>query len=169
MHVLVGGWPASGKTTLATALAAELGAPLLSKDELKEALADALGAPADVAASRRLGRAAARGVLALARRCPDAVVDSTWFPATLPLVAALPAPRVEVRCVVPVEVARARYRARAAGRHPGHLDLERDDAELWGEPVAPLGVGPLLEIGTAGAVDVRAVARRVRELAAGLP
>ena len=171
MHVLVGGWPGSGKTTLATALAGELGVPLLAKDELKEALADALGAPTDVAASQRLGRAAARGVLTLARRCPDAVVDSTWFEGVRPLVEALPRPRVEIRCVVPVEIARARYRARAStgGSHPAHLDLERDEAELWGDPVAPLGVGPLLEVDTTGAVDVPALARAIRAAATGRP
>ena len=52
--MLVGGWPASGKTTLARALAVELGAPYLSKDEVKEALMDALGTPATVEESRRL-------------------------------------------------------------------------------------------------------------------
>ena len=44
--VLVGGWPASGKTTLARALATELGTAYLSKDEVKEALMDHVGAPA---------------------------------------------------------------------------------------------------------------------------
>ena len=43
--VLVAGWPASGKSTLATGLAAELGLPLLAKDEIKEALMDGLGRP----------------------------------------------------------------------------------------------------------------------------
>ena len=52
--VLVAGWPGSGKTTLATALAGELGLPLLSKDEIKEALMDGLGPPETVAQSRRL-------------------------------------------------------------------------------------------------------------------
>jgi predicted kinase len=41
--VLVVGWPASGKSTLAAALAAELDLPLLAKDEVKEALMDGLG------------------------------------------------------------------------------------------------------------------------------
>jgi predicted kinase len=33
--VLVAGWPAAGKSTLARALAAELGLPLLAKDEIR--------------------------------------------------------------------------------------------------------------------------------------
>jgi predicted kinase len=67
LFVLVGGWPASGKSTLAAALALELGLPYLSKDEVKEALMDALGPPRDVAASRRLGVAAVHAVLRTAR------------------------------------------------------------------------------------------------------
>ena len=56
----------------------------------------------------------------------------------------------------------------AAQRHPGHLDLERSEDELWGAPVLPLGVGPLVEVGTRGPVDVPAVARRILA-AAGRP
>jgi predicted kinase len=161
-YVLVGGWPGSGKSTLAGALATELGLPLLAKDEIKEALADALGRPADVPASQRLGRAAVLAMLRVAARCPGAVLDSTWFDYTRPLVTALPGRLVEVRTVVSRELARERYRARAAGRHPGHRDAERTEAELWGAPVPPLGVGPLLEVDTSGPVDVPALAARVR-------
>ena len=162
VFVLVGGWPGSGKTTLAGLLAPALGLPLLAKDEVKEAIADALGRPRSVGESRRLGRAAAEVVLRVARRCPGAVLDSTWFPYTLDLVRALPGRPVEVRCVVPVEVARDRYRRRAADRHPSHLDLERAPAELWGQPVAPLGVGPLVTVDTTGAVDLPDVVARIR-------
>ena len=130
MFVLVGGWPGSGKTTVATAFGPRLGLPVLAKDEVKLALVDGLGRPGTVRESRRLGRAAVLAVLRIARRCPGAVVDSTWFDYTRPLVAALPGPVVELRCVVPVDVARSRYYARAVDRHPGHLDLERDEAEL---------------------------------------
>jgi hypothetical protein len=48
----VSGRPASGKTTLALALARGLGLPLISRDPISEALADALGRP-----SRELGNA----------------------------------------------------------------------------------------------------------------
>lgn len=163
LFVLVGGWPASGKTTLATALATELGLPLLSKDEVKEALADALGGPTSIAESQRLGRAAVLALLRVAQRCPGAVVDSTWFDYTRPALAALPGRVVEVRCIVPRELARVRYRARV--RHPGHLDHRRSEEELWGTAVAPLRVGPLVEVDTSLPVDVQAVARRIEGLA----
>ncbi|MDP9392975.1 MAG: ATP-binding protein [Actinomycetota bacterium] len=153
VFVLVGGWPGSGKSTLARALAPELHLPLLAKDEIKEALTDELGQPQTVADSQRLGRIAVLLMLRIAGRCPGAVLDSTWFDYTRPLLSALPGPLVEVRCLLPREVARARYRARAAARHPGHLDHLRDDDELWGRPVLPLHVGPLLAVDTSASVD----------------
>jgi predicted kinase len=162
LFVLVGGWPGSGKSTLAAALAAELRLPLLAKDEIKESLADALGRPADVAASQDLGRAAVLVMLRVAGRCPGAVLDSTWFDYTRPGVAALPGRVVEIRTVLPRSVARERYYARAARRHPGHLDRERTEDELWGRPVLPLGVGPLVEVDTSGPVDVPALAASLR-------
>lgn len=97
--VLVGGWPAAGKTTLALALAAELHLPYLSKDDTKEALMDALGAPTTVEESRKLGTAAVHALLSAARGYSGAVIDSTWFPYARPLVGALPGPKIEVRCV----------------------------------------------------------------------
>ena len=142
------------------ALAESLQLPLLTKDEIKEALADGLGQPETVAQSQRLGRAAVLVMLRVAQRCPGAVLDSTWFDYTRPVVAALPGRLVEVRCTVIRELARARYPARAAARHPGHLDLARSEHELWGQPVPPLGVGPLIEVDTSGPVDVPTVTSR---------
>ena len=68
--MLVGGWPASGKTTLARALAGELALPYLGKDEVKESLMDVRGAPPDVAASQRLHPAAAGRACRADRRGP---------------------------------------------------------------------------------------------------
>ena len=164
-YVLVGGWPGSGKSTLAAALAEGLEVPLLAKDEIKEALADALGRPPDVAASQQLGRAAVQVMLRVAQTCPSAVLDSTWFPEVRPVVAALPGALVEVRCVVDVELARSRYYARAALRHDGHLDLQRTEQELWGQPSQALGVGPVVEVDTSGPVDVVRLGRDVRAAA----
>jgi 2-phosphoglycerate kinase len=56
--VLVGGPPASGKTTLAGRLASELGLPLIAKDGLKETLLDAVEGDVDLRRSQTLGRAA---------------------------------------------------------------------------------------------------------------
>jgi predicted kinase len=161
VFVLVGGWPGSGKSTLARALAPELRLPLLVKDEIKEALSDGLGQPYTVEESQRLGRVAVLTMLRVAQRCPGAVLDSTWFDYTRPLLTALPGALVEVRCIVPVDLARSRYQARAATRHGGHLDGKRTSDELWGRPVAPLGVGPLFEVDTSGPVDVPGLAAAI--------
>ena len=158
--VLVGGWPGSGKTTLSRALASDLGIPYLSKDDVKEALMDALGAPSSVGESRALGRAAVFAVLRAAQGCQAAVIDSTWYPYSEPLVRALPGPLVEVRCRTPREVARERYSNRL--RDERHLDRAREEEELWGSEVAPLGVGPLVEVMTTNPVDIGRLATQVR-------
>jgi hypothetical protein len=118
-----------------------------------------------VAESQRLGRAAVLAVVRVAQRCPGAVLDSTWFDYTKPLVSALPGSVVEIRCVVPVEVARSRYYARAAQRHSGHLDLHRNETELWGQPVPPLGIGPLIEVDTTRPVDIATLTTEIRRTA----
>ncbi|MDQ3714956.1 MAG: ATP-binding protein [Actinomycetota bacterium] len=165
LFVLVGGWPGSGKTTLATAIASELGLPILAKDDIKEVLADELGRPDTVEASQRLGRAAVMVMLRIARSCPSAVLDSTWFDYTAPLVAELRGVLVEVSCVVPLDIARARYHARAAGRHAGHLDHLRTGDELWGEPSRPLGMDCTLEVDTSRPINAGEIATDIRRAA----
>jgi predicted kinase len=165
LFVVVVGWPGSGKSTLAAALAAEMRLPLLAKDEIKEALMDGLGWPETVAESQRLGRAAVLAMLGVARRCPGAVLDSTWFDYAVPIARTLPGRLVEVHCIVPVEVARSRYRARTGQRHAGHLDQARTEDELWGTPPRPLGLGPVLNIDTCGQLDIARLARTVTDSA----
>ncbi|MDQ3764097.1 MAG: ATP-binding protein [Actinomycetota bacterium] len=161
LFVLIGGWPGSGKSTLARALAAELRLPLLAKDEIKETLADELGQPSTVAESQRLGRVAVLVMLRVAQQCPSAVMDSTWFAYTRPLVTKLPGRLVEIQCLVPRELARSRYYTRADVRHVGHFDRARSEDELWGNPPQPLGVGATIEVDTSGAVDLPLLATRV--------
>ena len=158
--VLVGGWPGSGKTTLSRALAAELGVDWLSKDDFKEDLMEHLGAPPTVKKSQKLGVAAVEAAMRAAKERAGAVIDSTWYPYSLPLVRQLPGPFVEVRCRLDVTLAQERYRSR--DRDPRHLDARRTDSELWGSEIAPLGVGPLLVVDTTDRVDIASVADLVR-------
>ncbi len=62
--IVVSGAPGTGKSTIAAALAADLGWPLLAVDTIKETLADVLGL-GDEDWSGRLGDAAAELVFRL--------------------------------------------------------------------------------------------------------
>jgi predicted kinase len=81
--VVVSGAPGTGKSTVAAALAARLGWPLLSLDPVKAALAGVLGT-GDVLGtgaedwSNRLGDAAAEVVFRQAAWFPDAVAEGWW-------------------------------------------------------------------------------------------
>ena len=94
------------------------------------------------------------------------MLDSTWFDYALPLARALPGQLAEVHCIVPLELARARYQARAGQRHAGHLDSARTGDELWGQPYRPLGLGPVVEVDTSGSVDVVQLAARLARVLA---
>ena len=164
--VVVSGPPASGKSTLAPALARELALPLIAKDTIKDALMSALPVP-DVEASRQLGRASVAAMLAVAAQAPlGAVIESNFYRSeAVERLRALPGAVVEVFCRCDAQVARARYRARAASRHAGHFDSVRTVEELWNDDVAqPVAGGwPLLEVDTNQPVDVAAVVRFVRD------
>lgn len=143
--VLVTGLPATGKTTLARALAYALAVPMMSKDCIKEPLLETLGAP-DMAASRRLSDASFAALFALASEQLAAVgavvLEGNFRPGEheTPLRALLAhsaCPCTQILCRVPEPLRQARLKARAAdnSRHPGHRDAE------WVSAAAAAGDG----------------------------
>jgi len=173
LAIILSGLPASGKTTTGRALAAALGLPVLDKDDVLEALFAAHGIGGS-AWRQRLSRRADRAFQAdtLTRR--RVVLISHWRPAgagatgTPTAWLAAFARIVEVHCPCPPDRAAARFLARQ--RHPGHLDRDRDPAEIraWMHRLAPgypLGIGPVIT--AADPVDIALLARRLGPYLAG--
>lgn len=112
--VIISGLPASGKSTLARALAERLSLPLIEKDEILESLYDSLGI-GDHAWRHRLSRASDDVLFSLAARTQGAVLDNWWHHETAP--ARLREPRGVLRL-------RSRCRRRALpGTHPSPWSL----------------------------------------------
>lgn len=163
--VVVNGPPGSGKTTLGKELASRLGLPFLAKDEIKEALMDQCGI-LDIEMSRQLGRVAMTSLLVDANDSPVGAVIEANFKRSLALpdLRQLPGLVVEVFCRCPRELCLARYRERSSGRHPGHFDAERPDADLWNdETTRPVAGGwQVIEVDTSNPVDVATLVKAVR-------
>lgn len=129
--ILVNGVPASGKSTVARAIADSGNWPLAALDTIKEALFAHLGTGGRDH-NRWLGRASYQAMFALAADFPDGmtIVMDAWFgfqPETV-LAAHLQLagqPSVfQVWCRAPPAIVGERYAARAAGRSGGHLGLD---------------------------------------------
>lgn len=163
--VLVNGLPGVGKTTLGAALAVAMGAPLLSKDELKAEL----GAAQGTASPAQLGIAASELLWTRARECQgQAIAESWWY---LPRDAGFVIDglrrsqahsAVEVWCTAPIDIVRERYRRRI--RHPMHRDQERlaTDWEQWARSAAPLDLCPTVVVNTDQRVDLESLLSGVR-------
>lgn len=179
--ILVSGAPASGKSTLAEAVARELRLPLFRKDAFKETLADTVGDPRaeiDLVTSQRLGLAAIRLLYGVAHDIVAAggscLLESNFrrglAEADLrPLLA--DADGRLIHCEAPHTTILARYQRRhAAGeRHAVHLDRARIEdlaAELATGIFEPLDLPwPTLRVDTADGYrpSIPEVVRWVRE------
>ena len=169
--VVVTGPPAAGKTTIADALAARLGWPLIAKDPLKEVLADALGVRGRDA-SQELGVATFDvlfHVLAQLLGSGVSVIAEGNFGRAEPFAALPPARLLQVHADASPEAVRERLLA-GRTRHPVHYDAQAADeiaARVAHGEWDPLALeGELLRVDMTSFPDVEALADRVAALVA---
>ncbi len=165
--VLVNGVPASGKSSVARALADVTGWPVLALDTIKNPFLAALP-PGDRLFNRTLGRASYAAIFDLIADAPDGgtfVIDA-WFGfqpvETLNehLARAGVTDVAEVWCHAPPDTIGARYAARLGTRLPGHPGAEYVP-ELIGlaARAQPTGLAPRLDLDTTLAPDMAALRR----------
>lgn len=165
--VLVNGVPASGKSTVARAVSQAHGWPLLALDTIKEAFFAHLGA-GDREHNRLFGRASYQAIFAAIGDFPDGsttVIDA-WFgfqPVEVlhgHLARAGVEAVAEIWCHAPPEIVGARYEARLAHRHAGHLGASYvpELIELAGR-ARPLSTYPLFDVDTTKPLDEAAAAK----------
>lgn len=130
--IIVGGAPATGKTTLGRRIATDLHLPFIGKDDIKETLFDTLGI-GDRAWSRQLGGATYPlmyfMVETLLKVGISTVVESNFDPIAstqefLALKQRYSFASFQILCQAPRAVTLERYRKRweRGERHPGHVD-----------------------------------------------
>ena len=154
--VLVNGVPASGKSSVARAVAAATGWPVLTLDTVKEALFNHLG-PGDREHNRLLGKASYEALFALVADFPPAatVVVDAWFGFQPLEVLQRHVQRaglgrvVELWCHAPPETVARRYLGRVGSRAAGHLGAEyAPELQLLAAQARPTGLFPVVEIDT---------------------
>lgn len=129
--ILVNGVPASGKSTVAQAIAQRGNWPLLALDTIKEALFAHLGT-GDRDYNRLLGRASYQAMFDVAGAFPGpcTTVMDAWFgfqPLSVlqqHLERAGPAQVAQVWCTAPAETIGQRYLQRVGQRSGGHLGAD---------------------------------------------
>jgi hypothetical protein len=172
--VIVSGLPASGKTTLARAIAPALHLPLIDKDDILERLFVAHGV-GDAAWRRRLSRESDVMFQDAAASSQGAVLTSFWHLVGMPADSGTPTEwiptlsdrLVNVVCSCAPELAARRFLERQ--RHPGHLDARGSYAEVVAEfqqlsRLGPLDLGHTVTVDASGRPDVAAVVQQVRDL-----
>jgi hypothetical protein len=165
--VVVTGLPASGKSTVGTAVASALGLSLYDKDEILEALFESLGV-GDAEWRTRLSRAADEVLRKQIPRSHGAVIVSWW---RHPLsqaqsgtptewLSSSPGTLIELHCRCKPETAAGRFLART--RHAGHLDVSKSYADLLvsferAAAQGSLGFGRVVEVNTELPLDLPAL------------
>lgn len=168
--VIVSGAPGAGKSRLAVPLARELGFPLLSKDIIKETLFDQLGHvdPDERASSKRLGAASMELLWRLARNFPRVLLEANFRSQSeyeRKQLQALAARPVEVYCSVPIQLAAERYARRGSSPRHHQVHIARElPHHAFEEFQRPFELGPVIEVDTTTAVDIRSLAAEVSSL-----
>ncbi len=170
--IVVSGFPAGGKSTVAKRIAAELDWPLFDKDEFLENLFEDQ-CPVSLHDRRRLSILSDVEFEKAARKANRAVLVSHWRPVSGPNNTGTPVDFVtdhfgrviEVHCVCSVETAVSRFRARV--RHQGHMDAVKsyDDVKKQIQVLErgyPLGIGIQLSLVTSGKVSYDKLLDRIR-------
>lgn len=156
---LVGGPPASGKSTVAEALGRLTGLVTLHKDAFKEPLMSELGVSSveqSVAHSRAAVVSLFAAADAVAASGRGVILDSTFSARDVERISRLRSTRgcalLQVHVSAATDVLMRRWAERSHSRHPGHLDTARAaelrariEAKTW-EPL-PINA-PLLRIDT---------------------
>ena len=147
-YIVVSGLPASGKSTVARAVADALRLPRLDKDDILEGFFDSLGV-GDSEWRNELSRAADDELRRQAYALPGAVIVSWWrhprstseSDTPTAWLSSMAGELVELHCVCSPSVAAARFVSRK--RHAGHLDKQKNLAALQASFEQQAGLGPL--------------------------
>lgn len=173
--VFVSGPPASGKTTLARALAPRLHLPLIAKDDIKESLSDSLH-KTSLRWSKRLGAATWDVIFVLFERFvsagASAIFESNFYPdlqrkRLLALCARHPFFPVEIHCIADPSMLARRNNER--DRHPAHHSRSGITAEIaarWAANNGPLGLSEhvvRVDTGSPEPVDLDAIVAYIGE------
>ena len=163
--ILVNGVPASGKSTVARAVSARLGCPLMTLDTVKDPLFEHLGT-GDREHNRKLGRASYGAIFAAIGDWPDPalVVIDAWFGFQPPdvldrhLKTAGLSQTAELWCHAPSDVVAARYAARLGERSPGHPGADYiPELIALNERARPIGRGPMFDVDTTKPPPIEAI------------
>lgn len=175
--VIVSGPPASGKSTIASQVAAGLRLPCITKDDLKEELYDSLG-KIERTLSRKLGEASMRLMYTVAAKVMDAgvgiVIEANFYRGVSePDISRMLSldNAVLIQCEAPAEELVRRYEERDEDgeRHQVHDDAGKSDDiadDLEQGVYEPLDLDiPMIRVQTSGDADpsVAEIVSRLRD------